>query len=144
MNFLSFSVAALEKHNFSLFERVCLRIFAAHELQSTALDPGYGLFIGYQMLADKHEGLNACLCLLRKNWNNLAEVGIRSAQYMNHRSNTEYCESTSPPRAFITNVLPAPRSFKIACSKQFKFCLNACKGSRTTGRSITNHMTAPS
>ena len=39
---------------------------AAHELQSTALDPDYGLIIGYQMPANKHEGLNACLCLLRK------------------------------------------------------------------------------
>ena len=94
------------------------------------------------MLADKHEGLNACLCLLRENWNNFPELGTRSAQYMNHRSNTEYCESTSPPRAFITNVLPVPRSFKIVCSKQL--CLNACKRSRTTGRSITNQLTAPS
>ena len=34
-------------------------VFAAHELQSTALDPDYGLFIGYQIPADKYEGLNA-------------------------------------------------------------------------------------
>ena len=60
------------------------------------------------MPADKHESLNPCLCPLRKNLNNLAELGIRSAQYMNHRSNTEYRESTFKPRAFITSVLPAP------------------------------------
>ena len=58
INFLSLLVAILEKHNFSIFKRVCLCFFAAHELQSTALEPDYGLFIGYQMPTDKHEGLN--------------------------------------------------------------------------------------
>ena len=70
-------------------------VFAAHELQSTALDPDYGLFIGYQMPADKYEGLNACLYLLTKNVNKCAELNIRSTNHMNHRSNTEYYESTS-------------------------------------------------
>ena len=41
------------------------------------------------MPVNKNEGLNACLCLLRKNLNNLDE-GIRSAQYINPRLNTEY------------------------------------------------------
>ena len=95
------------------------------------------------MPADKHEGLNTCLRLLRKNLNNLAE-GIRSAQYMNHRSNTEYYESTSRPHAFITNALPVPGSFKIGCPKQFKLCLNACEGFRTTGRRLTNQSAASS
>ena len=36
------------------------------------------------MPADKQEGLNACLCLLRKTLKNLAELGIRSAQHINH------------------------------------------------------------
>ena len=90
------------------------------------------------MPTDKHEGLNTCLCLLRKNLNNLAE-GIRSAQHMNRRSNTEYCESTSWLRAFITNALPVPGSFKkIACPEQFELCLNACERFKTTGRSPTN------
>ena len=77
---------------------VC-RFSATHELQSTALGPDYGLFIGYQMPADKHKGLNTCLCLLRKNLKNLAE-GNHSVQYMKHRSNTEYCEGASRPRPF--------------------------------------------
>ena len=81
---------------FYLKEYVC-RFSAAHELQSTALDPDYGLLIGYRMPADEHKGLNTCLCLLRKNLKNLVK-GIRSAQYMNHRLNTEYCEGTSRPR----------------------------------------------
>ena len=47
------------------------------------------------MPADKYEGLNACLCLLPKNVNNFAEINIRSAHHMNHRSNIEYYESKS-------------------------------------------------
>ena len=114
INFLSFLIATLEKHNFFYLKEYVCCFSAAHELQSTALNPDYGLFIGYQMHANKHEGLNACVCLLRKNLNNLAE-GIYSAQYMNHRSNTEYYEGTSRPRAFITNTFPVPGSFQIAC-----------------------------
>ena len=72
-------------------------VVAAHELQSTAIDPDYGLFIGYQMPANKYEGLNACLYLLTKNVNNCAELNIRSTNHMNHRSNTENYESTSGP-----------------------------------------------
>ena len=53
--------------------------------------------------------------------NNLVE-GIRSARYTNHRSNTEYCEITSRPRAFITNALSVPNSFEIACPEQFELC----------------------
>ena len=58
MNFLSLLVATLEKHNFFLFESVCLSFFRKHKFQSTALDSDYGLFIGYQMPADKHDSLN--------------------------------------------------------------------------------------
>ena len=58
INFLSFLVATSKKHNFFPFGRVCFSFFAAHELQSTALDPDYGLFIGYQMSVNKHKGLN--------------------------------------------------------------------------------------
>ena len=87
----------LLKRNIIFFcckEYLC-RFSTAHELQSTTLDPDYGLFIDYQMHADKHESLDPCLCLLRKNLNNLAELGICSAYCMTHRSNTEYCKSTS-------------------------------------------------
>ena len=76
-------------------EEYVSRFFAAHELQSTALDPDYSLFIGYQMPADKYEGLNTCLCLLPNNVNNFAEINIRFAHHMNHRLNTEYYESKS-------------------------------------------------
>ena len=114
MKLLSLLVAKLEKPNFYQFERVFLSFFDSTRVASTALDPDYVLFISYQMFADKHEGLNACLRLLRKSLNDLAKLGIRSAQYMNHRSNTKYCESTSRPCAFITNALPVPVSFKIA------------------------------
>ena len=84
------------------------------------------------MPANKNEGLNACLCLLRKNLNNLAE-GIRSVQYINPRSNTEYCKATSRPRAFIANALPVPGLFKIPCPERFELSLSACEGSRTIG-----------
>ena len=77
------------------FKEYIFRFFAAHELQSTALDPDYGLFIGYQIPANKHEGLNVCLCLLPKNVNNFAKLKICSTHHMNHRSNTEYYECTS-------------------------------------------------
>ena len=96
-NFLSLLVVILQKHNFFYLKDYACRFAAAHELQSSALDPDYGLFIGYQKPADKHKGLNTCLCLLRKNLKNLAK-DILSAQYMNHRLNTEYCEGTSQPR----------------------------------------------
>ena len=43
-------------------------------MQSTALDPDYGLFICYEMPINKHEDLNTCLCLLRNNLNNFAEL----------------------------------------------------------------------
>ena len=46
------------------------------------------------MPADKHEGLNACLCLLPKNVKNFAELNIRSAHHMHYKSNTEYYKST--------------------------------------------------
>ena len=62
-----------ETQLFLHFREYFCRFSAAHELQSTALDPDYGLFMSYQMLANQHEGLNACLCLLRKNLNDLAE-----------------------------------------------------------------------
>ena len=81
-----------------------LVFYAAHELQSTAVDPDYGLFIGYQMPADKYEVLNACLYLLTKNVNNFAKLNICSTNHMNHRSNTEYYESTSG----LVLSLPAP------------------------------------
>ena len=88
-------VAASKKHNFFHLEEYVSRFFAAHELQSTALDTDYGLFIDYQMPADKCEGLNACLYLLPKNVNNFVEINIRSGHHVNHRSNTEYYESKS-------------------------------------------------
>ena len=92
-------IATLEKHNFFYLKEYVCCFSAAHELQSTAVNPDYDLFIGYEMPVDKHKDLNACVCLLRKNLNNLAE-GICAAQYMNHtrRSNTEYREGTSQPR----------------------------------------------
>ena len=58
MIFLFKRVDTSKKYNFFLFQRVCLSFSTAHQLQSTALDPDYGLFIGYQMPADEHEGLN--------------------------------------------------------------------------------------
>ena len=93
MNFLSFLVASSE--NITFFLRVCSSFFAAHDLQSTALDPDYDLFIDYQMPADKHEGLNACLRLRRKNLNNFAKLSFHSSHYMNHRSNAECYENPS-------------------------------------------------
>ena len=79
MNFLSLLVATSKKHNyFSISKENICPFSAAHELQSFAIDPDYGIrlmtmvFIGYQMPANKHEGLNACLDLLRKNLNNLS------------------------------------------------------------------------
>ena len=39
---------------FFYFKEYVSRFFAAHELQSTALDPDDGLFIGHQMPANKH------------------------------------------------------------------------------------------
>ena len=74
MNFLSFSVAPLEKYNFISISKIVFRFSAAYELQSTALDPDYGLFICYQMPVDKHKGLNTCLCLLCKNLNNFTKL----------------------------------------------------------------------
>ena len=94
IDFLSFLVATLEKHNFFSISKSMFLVFAVHELLSTAKDPDYGLFIGYQMPADKHEGLNACLYLLPKNVNNFAKATNRSAHHMHYRSNTEYYEST--------------------------------------------------
>ena len=87
-------------------------VFAAHELQSNDLHPDYGLFIGYQMPADKYEGLNACLCLLPKNVNNFAELNIRPTNDMNYRSNIEYYESTSG----LVLSLPTP------CLTRLKQC----------------------
>ena len=101
IKFLSFLVATSGNITFSPFQRVCFSFFC---ITRVALDPDYGLFMGYHMSADKHEGLNACLCLLRKNVNNFAELNIRSAHHMNHRSNTEYYESTSG----LVLSLPAP------------------------------------
>ena len=79
------------------------------------------------MLANKHESLNACLFLLRKKLNNLAE-GIRSAQYMNHRSNTEYCEKYIPTLCFHYQRLACTHLLKIACPEQFELCLRPAKG----------------
>ena len=104
INFLSFWLLLQRNITFFHLEVYVSRFFAAHELQSTGLDPDYGLSIGYQMPSDKYEDLNACLCLLTKNVNNFAELNIRSTNHMNHRSNTEYCESTSD----LMLSLPAP------------------------------------
>ena len=107
-----------------------------------ALDPDYDLFIGYQMPADKHKGLNACLRLLRKNLNDFAKLSFRFAHHMNHRSNTEYMRvAYIRPRTFITSALPC--TFKIACPEQFELCLNAFRRikdnwTQPTGRSLTN------
>ena len=57
------------KHNCISISKSMLSFFSSTQLQSTHLDPDYGVFIGYQMPSEKHEGLNACLCLLRKNLN---------------------------------------------------------------------------
>ena len=124
INFLSILVATSKKQLFFHFKKYVSRFFAAHELQSTALDPDDGLFISYQMPADKHQGLKACLCLLPKDISNFAEFDMRSAYHTNHGSNTEYYESNIRPRAFITSAFPYP--FKMACVEQFEFelCLN--------------------
>ena len=77
------------------FKEYVSHLSAGHELQSTALDPDYDLFIGYQMPANKYKSLNTCLRLLHKNVNNFAELSFRELSfynYMNHRSNTEYYE----------------------------------------------------
>ena len=74
MNFLSFYFGTSEKHNFISISKIVPRFSAAYELQSTALDPDYSLFICYQMPVDKHKSLNTCLCLLRKSMNNFAEL----------------------------------------------------------------------
>ena len=66
-------------------------------------------------------GLNACLCLLPKNVNNFAEINIRSALHMNHRSNTEYYESKS---GLVLSLPNLPYPFKTACPEQFALCLN--------------------
>ena len=96
INFLSFLVATSKKHNFFSIWKGMFLVFSQHtSCKNTALDPDYGLFNGYQMPADKYEGLNACLCLLPKNVNNFAKINIRFAHHINHRSNTEYYESKS-------------------------------------------------
>ena len=95
INFLSFCLLLQRNITFLHFKDYVSYFFAAQELQSTALDPDYGLYIAYQMPADKHKGLNVSLCLLPKNVNNFAESIIRSAHHMNQRSNTEYYESTA-------------------------------------------------
>ena len=74
MNFLSLLIAILEQHHFLLLKEYVCRLSAAYELQSTALDPDYDLFIGYQMPDGNYEGLNACLCLLPKNLKNFAKL----------------------------------------------------------------------
>ena len=99
-----------------------------HSLRVTniAVDPDYGLFIGYHMPTDKHEGLKTCLYLLCKDLNNLVELGTPAAQYMIHTLNTEYCGGTFRLHAFITSALPVLGSFEIVFSEQFELCLNAC------------------
>ena len=96
------------KHNFFYFKEYGSRFSAAHELQSTALDPDCGLFIGYQMPAYKHEGLNACSRLLRKNMNKFAELSFRSAHPKNHTSNTEYYERLHLASCFHYQRLAIP------------------------------------
>ena len=98
------------------------------------------------MPADKYEGLNACLCLLTKNVNNFAELNIRSTNHMNHRSNTEYCESTSG----LMLSLPAPR-LPVQNSVSRSFCVMLKRlqmGSRqlaaTDWRRLTNQSAASS
>ena len=75
MNFLSLLVATSKKQLFIYLKDYVCRFSTAYELQSIAVDPDYDLFIGYQMPTDKHEGLKACLHLLCKDLNNLAELG---------------------------------------------------------------------
>ena len=89
MNFLSLLVATSKKHNFLSIRKIMFAVFStAYELQSIAVDPDYGLFVGYQMATAKHKGLKACLHLLCKDLNNLAELGTIhescTTQYMNH------------------------------------------------------------
>ena len=103
-----------------------MAFFHSLRITNIAVDPDYGLFIGYQMPTDKHKGLKACLNLLSKDLNNLADVGTPAAQYMNHTLNTEYCGSTFRLHAFITSALPVLGSFKIAFREQFELRLNAC------------------
>ena len=74
------------------------------------------------MLTNKHEGLKACLHLLCKDLNNLAELDTPPAQYMNDTLNTEYRGSTFPLHAFITSALTVLGSFEIAFSEQFELC----------------------
>ena len=73
MNFLSLFVATSKKHNFlSIRKIMCCRFFTVYELQTIAVDPDYGLFMGYQMPTNKYEGLKACLYLLCNDLNNLS------------------------------------------------------------------------
>ena len=88
-------------------EEYVSRFFAAHELQSTALDPDYGLFTAYQMPADKYEGLNACLCLLTKNMNNFTELNIRSTNHMN-QDRTQSTMRVHPASCFRYQRLALP------------------------------------
>ena len=97
-----------------------------HSLRITniAVDTDYGLFIGYQMPNDKHEGLKACLYLLCKDLNNLSELGTLLPNTL--IITTEYCGGTFRLHAFITSALPVLYSFEIAFSEQFDLRLNAC------------------
>ena len=56
--------------------------------------------------------------------NNLVELNILAAQYMSHRSNAEYCESTPRLRAFIISALPTSGSFETVCTEQLGLYLN--------------------
>ena len=75
MNFLSLLVATSKKHNFLSIRKIMFAVFLQLTSYKALLFPDYGLFIGYQMPTDKHEGLKACLHLLCKDLNNLAELG---------------------------------------------------------------------
>ena len=92
------------------------------------------------MPADKHEGLNACLHLLRKNLNNFAELSFRSAHRINHRLNTEYYESSlHPASCFHYQRLALP--VETACPEQFELRINAFRRvkdnwTQPTGRSL--------
>ena len=125
------------------------RFSAAYELQRTALDPDYGLFICYQMPVDKHKGLNTCLCLLRKNLNNFAELSAFDLPITKiiDRTQSSLLLEYIWPRAFITSILPHP--FEIACPEQFGLCLNTFRWikdnwTQPTGGSLTNQSTATS
>ena len=107
-----------------------------------ALDPDYGLFIGYQMPADKHKDLNACLRLLHKNLNNFAELSFRFAHRINHRSNTEYYKSSLHPASCL-HYQRLAFTFEIACPEQFELYLDTFKRikdnwTQPTGRSLTD------